>query len=202
MDKRSRSFLRTYRQAPNSTAALPKSCSAMASTQRAIATCSGQGLDANVCLVAQTSGYSGPALFRITGLDATDPIGFQLIQFKQCTQTPDTRNPATNQGGGDNHSFGGCASTIIQAKFLKPNSEGRLAHFQATRIAHRPKASLQESLMNATFVRCQCLDPNCQCQIEVAKAVMRNGKAFCSEGCADGHGCGCNRGDCPNAPIL
>ena len=56
--------------------------------------------------------------------------------------------------------------------------------------------------MNATYVRCQCIDPDCQCQVDLTKAVMRNGKAFCSEACADGHGCGCNRGLCPNAPIL
>ncbi|WP_413745366.1 hypothetical protein [Synechococcus sp. MIT S9501] len=31
---------------------------------------------------------------------------------------------------------------------------------------------------------------------------MRLGKAFCSEGCASGHGCGCHRGWCPLAMVI
>ncbi|WP_074159272.1 hypothetical protein [Synechococcus sp. MIT S9504] len=55
-----------------------------------------------------------------------------------------------------------------------------------------------------TFVRCECGDPECRCVIDLSKAVMRGGKAFCTEGCAVGkwHACGCNRGLCPNSPIL
>ena len=56
--------------------------------------------------------------------------------------------------------------------------------------------------MTATFVRCQCFAPECQCRIEVTKAVTCNGKAFSSEGCVDEHGCGRNRGLFPNAPVL
>ncbi|WP_231857216.1 hypothetical protein [Synechococcus sp. MIT S9504] len=31
---------------------------------------------------------------------------------------------------------------------------------------------------------------------------MSNGKAFCSEACADGRGCECHRGWCPSAMVI
>ena len=44
--------------------------------------------------------------------------------------------------------------------------------------------------MTTDLIKCQC-NTACQCRVEPAKAVMRNGKAFCCEPCADGLGCGC-----------
>ncbi|QNI59812.1 metallothionein/ family 14 [Synechococcus sp. BIOS-U3-1] len=44
--------------------------------------------------------------------------------------------------------------------------------------------------MNTDLIKCQC-NADCQCSVEVSKAVMRDGKAFCCEPCADGLICGC-----------
>ncbi|WP_413401924.1 MULTISPECIES: conjugal transfer protein TrbI [unclassified Synechococcus] len=55
--------------------------------------------------------------------------------------------------------------------------------------------------MTSDLIKCQC-SADCRCEFEAARAVMRHGKAFCSEACANGHSCGCNRGLCPAAPIL
>ncbi|WP_413326382.1 metallothionein [Synechococcus sp. MIT S9503] len=55
--------------------------------------------------------------------------------------------------------------------------------------------------MAAVLIKCQCND-DCRCEIDVARAVMRGGKAFCSEACAEGRPCGCHRGLCPAAPVL
>ena len=44
--------------------------------------------------------------------------------------------------------------------------------------------------MTTDLIKCQC-NTECQCEIEAAKAVLRDGKAFCCEACADGLGCGC-----------
>ena len=50
--------------------------------------------------------------------------------------------------------------------------------------------SIPVSTMNTDLINCQC-NTDCQCEIEAEKAVMRDGKAFCCEPCADGHRCGC-----------
>jgi len=44
--------------------------------------------------------------------------------------------------------------------------------------------------MNTDLIKCQC-NNDCQCSVEVSKAVVREGKAFCCEPCADGLSCGC-----------
>ncbi|WP_114991478.1 metallothionein [Synechococcus sp. UW179A] len=54
--------------------------------------------------------------------------------------------------------------------------------------------------MDVDLIRCEY--QGCQCTVQVPKAVIRQGKAFCSEACADGHGCGCHRGWCPSAMLI
>ena len=44
--------------------------------------------------------------------------------------------------------------------------------------------------MKTDLIQCQC-NTGCQCRVEAAKAVIRDGKAFCCLSCADGLGCGC-----------
>jgi hypothetical protein len=50
-----------------------------------------------------------------------------------------------------------------------------------------------------------CSHPECTCQVDPQRAVNRDGKAFCSERCADGRGCdhrGCDCGDFPGERAL
>ncbi len=51
--------------------------------------------------------------------------------------------------------------------------------------------SIPVTTMNTDLIKCQC-NTDCQCSVEVSKSVMRDGKAFCCEPCADGLICGCH----------
>lgn len=53
-------------------------------------------------------------------------------------------------------------------------------------------------MATATQIKCAC-EP-CQCMVDEATGVKKNGQVYCSESCANGHpdgsGCGCGGCNC------
>lgn len=51
--------------------------------------------------------------------------------------------------------------------------------------------------VDVELVKCACAD--CVCVVNVAKAVTREGRAYCCDDCADGHKnhAGCDHAGCP-----
>lgn len=51
-------------------------------------------------------------------------------------------------------------------------------------------------MATATQLKCDC--PTCTCGVDLASAIKKDGKTYCSSACADGHpdGAGCGHADC------
>ncbi|WP_309735390.1 metallothionein [Chamaesiphon sp. OTE_75_metabat_556] len=52
-------------------------------------------------------------------------------------------------------------------------------------------------MTNATQVKCAC-NSSCLCNVSLETAVLKDGKSYCSQACADGHPNGqtCGRSGC------